>query len=96
MLLSNTDPLHKKYGWINYQFLTHFDHLVLSFEVGSAKPEEKIFKAVEELSKASPQKHLYIDDIAEYSEAAKKLGWDSIQFLNYDQLLEELKSRKIL
>ena len=96
MLLSNTDPLHKKYGWINYQFLTQFDHLVLSFEVGSAKPEEKIFKAVEELSKASPQKHLYIDDIAEYSEAAKKLGWDSIQFLNYDQLLEELKSRKIL
>lgn len=95
ILLSNTDPLHKKYGWMNYQFLSHFDHLVLSFEVGSVKPEEKIFKAVEELSKVPPQKHLYIDDIAEYVEAAKKLGWDAIQFLNYSQLLEELRSRKI-
>lgn len=95
ILLSNTDPLHKKYGWMNYQFLSHFDHLVLSFEVGSVKPEEKIFKAVEELSKVPPQEHLYIDDIAEYVEAAKKLGWDAIQFLNYSQLLEELRSRKI-
>jgi putative hydrolase of the HAD superfamily len=95
ILLSNTDPLHKKYGWKAYQFLTQFDHLVLSFEVGSVKPEEKIYKAVEKLSKVSPQKHLYIDDIAEYVEAAKKIGWDAIHFLNYQQLLEELKSRKV-
>lgn len=95
ILLSNTDPLHKKYGWMNYEFLSSFDHLVLSFEVGSVKPEEKIFKAVEELSKVPPQKHLYIDDIAEYVEAAKKLGWDAIRFLNYNQLFEELKSREV-
>lgn len=95
MLLSNTDPLHKKYGWMNYQFLSHFDQLVLSFEVGSVKPEEKIFKVVEALSKASPQEHLYIDDITEYTEAAKKLGWDAIRFVNCNQLFEELKSRKV-
>ena len=95
ILLSNTDLLHKKYGWKDYQFLSQFDHLVLSFEVGSVKPEEEIYKAVEKYSKALPQKHLYIDDIAEYVEAAKKLGWDAIQFLNYTQLLEELKSREV-
>jgi len=95
ILLSNTDLLHKKYGWENYQFLSQFDHLVLSFEVGSVKPEEKIYKAVEKLSKVSPQKHLYIDDIIEYVEAAKRIGWDAIQFLNYTQLLEELKSREV-
>jgi len=96
ILLSNTDPLHKKYGWMNYKFLSHFDHLVLSFEVGSVKPEEKIFRKVEELSQLPSQEHLFIDDIAEYAEAAKKLGWDAIQFLNYPQLLAELTSRKIL
>jgi len=96
ILLSNTDPLHKKYGWMDYQFLSHFEHLVLSFEVGSVKPEEKIFRKVEELSQLPSQEHLFIDDIAVYTEAAKKLGWDAIQFLNYPQLLEELRSRKIL
>jgi putative hydrolase of the HAD superfamily len=96
ILLSNTDPLHKKYGWEKYEFLSLFDHLVLSFEVGSVKPEEKIYKAVEEFSKLTPQEHLYIDDIAEYADAAKKLGWDAIQFLSYEQLLEEFQSRNIL
>lgn len=96
ILLSNTDPLHKKYGWENYQFLSQFDHLVLSFEVGSVKPEEKIYKAVEKLSKVPSQEHFYIDDIAEYVEAAKRIGWDAIQFLKHQQLLVELRTRGVL
>jgi putative hydrolase of the HAD superfamily len=96
ILLSNTDPLHKKYGWEKYEFLSLFDHLVLSFEIGSVKPEENIYKAVEGFSKLTPHEHLYIDDIAEYTETAKELGWDGIQFLSYKQLLEELQSRNIL
>jgi putative hydrolase of the HAD superfamily len=96
ILLSNTDPLHKKYGYEKYEFLSHFDHSVLSFEVGSVKPEEKIFKCVEKLSQVPPQNHLYIDDITEYTETAKMRGWDVIQFLNYNQLLKEFHSRNIL
>jgi glucose-1-phosphatase len=96
ILLSNTDLLHKKYGWEKYEFLSYFDYLVLSFEVGSVKPEEKIYKAVEELSKVPPQQHLYIDDIAEYTEAAQKRGWNAIQFLNYQQLVKELRHRNAL
>ena len=84
MLLSNTDPLHKKYGWEKYEFLKNFDHLVLSFEANAVKPEEKIYKTVEELSNHSANEYLYIDDIAEYADAARKLGWDAIQFLNYN------------
>ncbi len=96
ILLSNTDPLHKKFGWENYKFLSYFDHLVLSFEVGSVKPEEKIYNTVETLSKVPASEHLYVDDIAEYTLAAKQLGWDAIQFLNYKQLYEALKIRDIL
>jgi glucose-1-phosphatase len=96
ILLSNTDPLHKKYGWEKYDFLPLFDHLVLSFEVGSVKPEEKIYKAVEEFSKVPPQEFLYIDDIAEYTETAKTRGWDAVQFLNFKQLREAFRSRNIL
>lgn len=96
ILLSNTDPLHKKYGWEKYEFLSLFDHFVLSFEVRSVKPEKKIYQAVEGFSKLTSQEHLYIDDIAEYAEAGKELGWDAIQFLNYKQLLKEFRSRNIL
>lgn len=96
ILLSNTDPLHKKFGWDKYTFLDQFDHKVLSFEVGSVKPEEKIYSAVEEYSKSAPQEHLYIDDISEYTETARKRGWDAIQFINYAKLKEELKARDVL
>ncbi len=96
ILLSNTDPLHKKYGWEKYEFLSQFDHKVLSFEANSVKPEEKIYRTVEQFSQSPSHKHLYIDDIPEYVEAAKQLGWDAIQFLNYNQLYEELRGRGIL
>lgn len=96
ILLSNTDPLHKQYGWEKYEFLSYFDHKVLSFEAGAVKPEEKIYKAVEMISRVPSADHLYIDDIKEYTEAAEKMGWDAVQFLNYEQLVEELKNRKVL
>jgi putative hydrolase of the HAD superfamily len=96
ILLSNTDPLHKKFGWESYVFLSYFDHKVLSFEVGAVKPEIKIYKTVEELSRVAPKEHLYIDDIFEYTETAKKLGWDTIQFIDYKNLLEELRIKNIM
>ena len=94
-LLSNTDSIHKKYGWEKYEFLKYFDKLILSFEVGSVKPEEKIYRAVEEASGFSSQKHIFIDDIQEYVDGAKNIGWDAVQFINYQKLLNDLKERKI-
>ena len=32
-LLSNTDSIHKKCKWEKYDFLKHFDEIILSFEV---------------------------------------------------------------
>ena len=96
VLLSNTNAIHKKYGWENYEFLKYFDKMILSHEVGAVKPEEKIYRAVEKFTKASPEEHLYIDDIEEYTEAAKKLGWDAITFVNAQQLKEELRKRNVL
>jgi len=95
LLLSNTDSIHKKYGWEKYEFLKNFDRLILSFEVGSVKPEEKIYRAVEEASGFSSQEHLFIDDIQEYVDGAKKIGWDAVQFVNYQKLVGDLKERNI-
>ncbi len=95
-LLSNTDSIHQKYGWQKYDFLKHFDKLILSHEIGAVKPEEKIYRAVEEASGYPSEEHIFIDDVDEYVEAAKKLGWDGIHFKNYNFLLSELRIRKLL
>jgi glucose-1-phosphatase len=95
-LLSNTDSIHKKYGWEKYEFLNNFKKLILSFEVGAVKPEAKIYRAVEEVSGFSSSEHFFIDDIQEYVDGAKKIGWDALQFINYQKLLNDLKERNII
>ncbi len=95
VLLSNTNIIHQKYGWNEYGFLKNFDKLILSHEVGAVKPEEKIYRAVEDYTKLPSEEHIFIDDIYEYAEGAKKLGWDAIQFKSYAQLVDGLKARKI-
>jgi len=96
VLLSNTNSIHQEYGWKNYGFLKYFDKLILSHEVGAIKPEKEIYKCVENFTKESATHHLFIDDVLEYANAAKKLGWDAIQFTDYNNLITELKNRKIL
>lgn len=96
MLLSNTDPIHKKYGWEHYDFLQHFDELILSHEVGAVKPEEEIYRAVEKASGAPSEEHIFIDDIEKYVAAAKNLGWDGIHFTNCNSLVKDLRLRSII
>jgi putative hydrolase of the HAD superfamily len=95
-LLSNTDSIHQKYGWQKYEFLKYFDKLILSHEIGSVKPEQKIYRAVEETSGLPSEEHFYIDDIQEYVDAGINLGWDAVLFEGYYKLLSDLKERKIL
>lgn len=95
-LISNTNSIHKKYGFGNYQFLKLFDKLVLSHEVKFIKPEEEIYREVEKVSGLPSEEHIFIDDILEYVDAAKSIGWDGIQFIGYDDLVNNLKIRNIL
>ena len=95
-LISNTNSIHKKYGFQHYEFLKLFDKLFLSHEVKQIKPEEEIYRAVEKVSGFPSEEHIFIDDILEYVEAAKKIGWDGIRFLEYDGLVMNLNERKIL
>ena len=96
VLLSNTNIIHQKYGWNEYGFLKNFDKLILSHEVGAVKPEEKIYRAVEEYTRLPSEEHIFIDDILEYADAAKKIGWDAVQFKSYSLLVNELKAREII
>lgn len=96
VLLSNTNSIHREYGYKQYSFLKHFDRLILSHEVGAVKPEPEIYRAVEAFTQAPPEEHIFIDDVLEYVEGAKKMGWDALQFTSCTQLLEDFKGRGIL
>lgn len=95
-LLSNTNEIHKEYGYQHHEFLNYFDKLFLSHEVGAIKPEEKIYRAVEKFTGNPSGEHLFIDDIQEYIDGAKACGWDGIQFNSYGELLTEFNARRIL
>lgn len=96
ILLSNTNSIHEEFGWKKFDFLKHFNHLILSHEVGSVKPEEKIYRAVEKISGFPSAEHLFIDDVKDYSDAAISFGWDAINFVGYENLVSELNKRRIL
>ncbi len=96
VLLSNTNSIHMEYGWKDYGFLKHFEKLILSHEVGAVKPEPEIYKAVERFTGEKPERHIFIDDIKEYAEGAKSMGWDAVQFMGYENLVKDLEERDIL
>lgn len=95
-LLSNTNIIHRKFGWDHYNFLKNFNKLFLSYEIGHVKPEEEIYKFVINEIKLNPAEVLYIDDIEEYVIAAKNLGWNAVQFKSNEKLIEDLKNFNVI
>lgn len=94
-LLSNTNLIHRKYGWDKYSFLKNFDRLFLSYEIGFAKPDKEIYQFVISNIPFTEKEILYIDDIQEYIEAAKSLGWNAIKFTSNDGLLKDFERLNI-
>jgi putative hydrolase of the HAD superfamily len=96
VLLSNTNAIHQKYGWQHYSFLSNFEKLILSHEVGAVKPEKEIYQAVMNYTGEKAESHIFIDDIPEYIEGAVSCGWEGIVFRGYSFLKEELEKRNLL
>ena len=92
ILLSNTDALH--YEFCEKKFndvFSLFSAKALSFELHSAKPDRKIYLEALKMSGEQPEKCVYIDDIEEYVEAARKEGMHGIHFKTPQQFVEEIK-----
>jgi glucose-1-phosphatase len=96
VLLSNTNSIHREFGWKDYDFLKYFDKLILSHEANALKPEEKIYRTVEAFTQKPSSEHIFIDDVEEYVNGAKNCGWDGIQFINSEQLKNDLRLREII
>jgi glucose-1-phosphatase len=83
LLLSNTNKLH--FSWVieRFDILKNFNIKVLSYEIGSRKPEKKIFLHALDILGYQPEETIYIDDIPGYVEASKKLGMNAILFRSF-------------
>jgi len=91
-LLSNTDPIHVQHLEASYSFFAFFPVRIYSCAVGASKPNPLIYKEALRALKIKANEALYIDDIAAYVEAAKRLGMAGIQFQSPAQLTSDLKS----
>jgi len=96
LLLSNTNAIHMEWVREHYPLLRHFHALILSYEVKALKPQPEIYRAAVKLAGCAPEECFYTDDIAEYVEAARRLGIDAVQFQSCEQLLGEMAARGIV
>jgi putative hydrolase of the HAD superfamily len=89
-LLSNTNENHYAYLQGRYNVARHFAHLILSYEVGLAKPDTRIYQLVLERSGYAPSEIVFVDDLIPNVEAAAKVGLRTIQFVGIDDLKHRL------
>jgi len=95
LLLSNTNAIHFEMIRANYGLLRHFDHYVLSYDVGAMKPSPRIYEEAIHQARCAPEECFFTDDVADYVEGAKKAGIDAVQFQGLEQLRGELLQRGI-
>ena len=91
-LLSNTDPIHVARLESSYDFFRYFPQSVRIYScvVGASKPDPLIFREALKACHVRAEEAIYIDDIAAYAEAARRLGMSGIQYQSPDQLRQEL------
>lgn len=77
--------------------LDYIDYPLFSFDVGTIKPDLKIYKELLKMAGCQPEEALMIGDSLENDVLApKSLGMKAIHFKNYEQLKEELVDFGIL
>ncbi|MBI3553568.1 MAG: HAD family phosphatase [Elusimicrobia bacterium] len=95
-LLSNTNYLHYEFIKSRYGFAGQVDGAVLSYELGLRKPEPAIYHAALKLAGVAPDQAVYIDDIKENVEAARKVGITAILNRPCTNLRRELSKLGVL
>jgi putative hydrolase of the HAD superfamily len=90
-LLSNAWPdlrgaLEKLWGIADI-----FDEIIISAEVGFAKPDPRIYQLTLERLVLKPEEVVFIDDFKHNIEAAEKMGLNTIHFTHTVEVLSELE-----
>lgn len=95
-LLSNTNPSHWIYLEENFQLSSYVLGLMTSFEAKSMKPEERIYECLIKKYSLTPEEIIFIDDLEQNTQAARKLGWNTIHHTSIETTRSQLESLKII
>jgi len=91
-LLSNTDPIHMSHEEARFPFFRFFPVRIYSYQVGASKPDPIIYRQALRACKVRAEEAVYIDDVAAYAEAARRLGMTGIVFQSPEQLQTDLRN----
>ena len=92
-MLSNTNPVHFRYVKKRFASLfKQFRAVILSYRVGSRKPEAAIFQTLVREAGLPPARILYIDDKEEFVAAARTQGLTAWFFVSPRDFKERLSA----
>ncbi|GIW79804.1 MAG: hypothetical protein KatS3mg105_1611 [Gemmatales bacterium] len=91
LLGSNTCELHalqfkKQFAHV----LRHFDHLVLSYEIGFRKPEPAFYHHCLGYAEVAPDECVFIDDLPPNVDGARKCGLHGIVYRGFEDFCRNL------
>lgn len=78
-----------------FKFLDDFDGKSISYEVGSSKPDPKIYQKLIEVSGVNADEIVYADDNNDNISEAQKLGINAFFYEGFDKFIEELKELEV-
>jgi epoxide hydrolase-like predicted phosphatase len=90
-LLSNAWSDLRDYLENRWKIADAFDLMVISAEVGLAKPDLRIYQLILDRLEVPAQAAVFLDDVVENVEAARSVGLKGIHFRSADQALTELE-----
>lgn len=82
-------------NWLPELFLAEdiklFDDIILSYEVGMAKPNPDLYELAACRLKIKPQESILVDDVDRYCQGAQAAGMQAILYEDFDQMKTELE-----
>jgi epoxide hydrolase-like predicted phosphatase len=90
-LISNAWPDIRLWLEERWRIADAFDTLVISAEVGLAKPDARIYQIALDQLQVSPAETVFVDDFEENIVGAREVGMAAIQFHSPEQALGELQ-----
>ena len=79
-----------------FDFLAWFEGIVISGEVGMNKPDRRIFEHLADRFGIEPAAAVFVDDSVANVDAARRLGFRAIQFIDATTLRRELMQLGLL
>ncbi len=83
-------------NWIRDSFLTAeeqalFDDMVFSHDVGTTKPDPRIFELTCERLGVEPNEAIMIDDVESYCRSAEQVGLKAVVYEDFEQCRQQLE-----